>query len=229
MNWLLRKPFHPVARRLFGKHCPVCGKKSLTEKGHRLWEELIQEWELSPAWADWFSRRESEGCSCCGIRARSQSLAKALVRYAGATRSLIELTAQPSFQRLAVAEMGLDYTFYSFRGDFAALKAKAKAELTKKGFEDAFNTFPSASAAKDMAYFTKGNMMSAVAASTTGTAKPPKMPDIAMVMIYKDTRITPKAFKANYRPGKDIGWVSVAVMGRREKTPFDTLREWIGL
>jgi SAM-dependent methyltransferase len=105
MNWLLRKPFHPVLRRLFGKHCYVCGKKSLTEKGHRLWEELIQEWELSPEWADRFSRRESEGCSCCGIRARSQSLAKALVKYAGAARSLKELTARPSFQRLAVAEI----------------------------------------------------------------------------------------------------------------------------
>jgi hypothetical protein len=135
----------------------------------------------------------------------------------------------PKAQLASMQKMGLDYTFYSFRGDFAAVKAKAKAELTKKGFEDAFKTFPSASAANDMAYFTKGDMMSAVAASTTGTAKPSKMPDIAMVMIYKDTRITPKAFKAHYMPGKEIGWVSVAVMGRRERTPFDTFREWIGL
>jgi SAM-dependent methyltransferase len=53
-----------------------------------LWPALVEEWELSPAEADYIDRQQGYHCSSCGANLRSMALARAILDHAGFTGTL---------------------------------------------------------------------------------------------------------------------------------------------
>lgn len=57
--------------------CGVCGGTDFTFR-HVLWDALINEWQISPAEAEYIDRQQGETCDICGSNLRSIALANAL-------------------------------------------------------------------------------------------------------------------------------------------------------
>jgi len=59
--------------------CHACGNKSKLIMRGVLWPDLVLQWELNPAWANWIDQREGLRCSICHSNIRSRQLAGCLI------------------------------------------------------------------------------------------------------------------------------------------------------
>lgn len=57
--------------------CPICGDTGLTHSPI-LWDELINEWQLSPDEARYIDAQQGTSCVACGSNLRSMALARAI-------------------------------------------------------------------------------------------------------------------------------------------------------
>lgn len=99
--------------------CPACGQTGRLITNAVLWPDLIAEWELSSAWADWIDEREGRTCEHCGSNLRSRQLALALVssinNELGTTASCLhELCNSPRVTSLDVAEINFVGGLHTF-------------------------------------------------------------------------------------------------------------------
>jgi SAM-dependent methyltransferase len=84
--------------------CGICGG---TEFAFRnvLWPELINEWQLSPAEAEYIARQQGETCSSCGANLRSIALANALRSVLGTTALLKDVPVAPLGRTVSILEI----------------------------------------------------------------------------------------------------------------------------
>lgn len=93
-----------------GEVCPACGKATDIVMRGVLWPELVLQWELNPAWANWIDQREGLRCACCRSNLRSRQLAQSIVIAMNSclgtnSKTLAELVSNTKFQKLKVAEI----------------------------------------------------------------------------------------------------------------------------
>jgi len=93
-----------------GETCPACGHDAPLVMRGVLWPELVLQWELGPAWANWMDQREGLRCAHCHANLRSRHLAQCIVNSMNAqlgtqTQTLPELCAHPRMRELKVAEI----------------------------------------------------------------------------------------------------------------------------
>jgi SAM-dependent methyltransferase len=102
----LRIPLHYI----WGADCTACGKQAVMAQRRALSRELIEAWELSHDWVNYFERREGLLCSACRSSLRAQQMAT-VVASECCTRlglrkiTFAQLVREPAFHQLAVAEI----------------------------------------------------------------------------------------------------------------------------
>ena len=84
--------------------CSVCGNDSFT-RHPVLWQELINEWQLSEEEAGYIDRQQGEICDRCGSNLRSIALANALRAYLSTGLLLQDVVHTPQGQNLAILEI----------------------------------------------------------------------------------------------------------------------------
>ena len=62
-----------------GETCPNCGINAPLSWHGVLWPELVLQWKLTPAWANWMDQREGLRCTNCRSNIRSRQLAQCIV------------------------------------------------------------------------------------------------------------------------------------------------------
>ena len=106
MRLLARAPFVTAA---LGRHCSVCGHKTLRGRRWKLARELVEAWELSPRWRRMFERREGLACLNCDSCSRYRQVACVLLDEFGARstgcENLSDYTTSDHFKRLKIAEI----------------------------------------------------------------------------------------------------------------------------
>ena len=90
--------------------CPACGASEGMKLRGVLWPNLVLQWRLTPAWANWVDQREGLQCRRCRSNLRSRQLAKTVVdqlnvRLGTHASSLAELCQTTKMQQLTVAEI----------------------------------------------------------------------------------------------------------------------------
>jgi SAM-dependent methyltransferase len=100
-NWL---------SKIFGIHrapqsvCVVCGSEDLLFR-KVLWDELIEDWQLSPEEVIYIDKQQGLTCRKCGNNLRSMVLAKAILSRFGEDQSFEQVTRLPKYQNLRVLEI----------------------------------------------------------------------------------------------------------------------------
>jgi SAM-dependent methyltransferase len=84
--------------------CSVCGGKSFRSNAV-LWDELVAEWQLSPAERAYIDRQQGTSCDGCGNNLRSIALADALLAATGAPGTLQDFVASEAAAGLRVLEI----------------------------------------------------------------------------------------------------------------------------
>ncbi len=84
--------------------CGVCGGTSFTFR-RVLWDGLIDEWQLSPAEAEYVDRQQGETCVSCGSNLRTIALANALRAFLGTDDSLTAVPASSVGKMVSVLEI----------------------------------------------------------------------------------------------------------------------------
>lgn len=107
--------------------CPVCGENAGLVMHGVLWPELVRQWGLSPAWANWIDQREGLRCRHCNSNLRSRQLAKTTVslmnrRIGIEAYSLAELCDSDAIQRIAVAEINAAGDLHQFLAKISSLR-----------------------------------------------------------------------------------------------------------
>lgn len=84
--------------------CTVCGGENF--KRHTvLWENLINEWQLSPYETEYINRQQGEYCANCGSNLRSISLADAINHHVGTTKTLNEFAKSAEAVNYSILEI----------------------------------------------------------------------------------------------------------------------------
>jgi SAM-dependent methyltransferase len=81
--------------------------------------DLIERWQLEEPWIGWFNRREGQLCMSCMSSPRVQQMASAIQsalsqNFGRSFKSFDDLTRQPVFQRLRIAEINSVGTLHRF-------------------------------------------------------------------------------------------------------------------
>lgn len=105
--------------RFEGESCPTCGSIEKLSMHGVLWPELVLQWKLTPAWANWMDQREGLRCRSCRSNLRSRHLSKSIVdamnaRLGTQFKTLSELCGTPEMQTLAVAEINAAGNLHPF-------------------------------------------------------------------------------------------------------------------
>ncbi len=113
----------------FGKGidpCPACGLRAKLIHTSVLWPELINEWGLSPIWADWFDKREGSKCEYCCSSLRDRQLAETIINAINTKEgtnfsSLNKLCVAPIARKLMIAEINSVGNLHQFLRDMPEL------------------------------------------------------------------------------------------------------------
>lgn len=117
---ILVRRFDLLQRSLSGdEQCKACGFQGLFLNGRVLWPELIEEWELTPEWVNWFDLREGHSCPKCGSSLRAGQLSEAIIEgissiTAVTGKSLRAVFNQKPVQALCIAEINSAGTLHQF-------------------------------------------------------------------------------------------------------------------
>lgn len=88
--------------------CHVCGEKNFCYR-EVLWPQLIIDWQLAPAEADYINRQQGYCCVACGNNLRSIALALAILSsyaYRGPLNHFVETPAAQNLHVLEINEAG---------------------------------------------------------------------------------------------------------------------------
>src|SRR5262245_27925277 len=115
----LRRLGHIVLSPFAGQWCSVCGAVTARLFRDVSTADLIEQWALQAPWVDWFKRREGILCMRCLSSPRVQHMASALqatlsLDFGRSFKSLDDITQQPEFQRLRIAEINSVGTVHRF-------------------------------------------------------------------------------------------------------------------
>jgi len=82
--------------------CVVCGNNHFAA-GRVLWDELVNEWQISQAERDYIDRQQGTKCTACDCNIRSQALARAVLshwHYSGFFSDFIKIASDLSVLEL---------------------------------------------------------------------------------------------------------------------------------
>ncbi|ANW51954.1 MULTISPECIES: class I SAM-dependent methyltransferase [Burkholderia] len=86
-------------------HCSVCGGKHFSGKAV-LWDDLINEWQISKAEVEYVNRQQGEKCDSCGSNLRSIALAKGILSALNAEdRLLLDVACDARYSHLKILEI----------------------------------------------------------------------------------------------------------------------------
>lgn len=113
--------------RYAGEVCPACGRAADLVMGGVLWPELVLQWELNAAWANWIDQREGLRCKNCKSNLRSRHLAQNIVslmndRLGTKAVALRDLCANPEMRQIEVAEINAAGDLHQFLSDLSNLR-----------------------------------------------------------------------------------------------------------
>lgn len=116
-----------IGKPLAASVCSACGESSVVKRAGVLWPELILQWRLSPAWANWMDEREGLRCVQCGSNSRSRHLAESIVKALNerldlTATSLAELCRSASIARLSIAEINAAGDLHQFLKNVPTLR-----------------------------------------------------------------------------------------------------------
>lgn len=91
-------------------HCAACNFRGKQKQKNVLWNDLINEWELTQQWTDWFNQREGRYCVNCKCCARTHQLSEAIlqelaIRSGTLYSNLNDAFKQQTIQELIIAEI----------------------------------------------------------------------------------------------------------------------------
>lgn len=109
------------------QNCPVCGTNEGLVMHGVLWPDLVLQWRLSPAWANWIDQREGLRCKHCRSNLRSRQLAKSIVslmndRIGTEVSSLSDLCTSDAIQEIMVAEINAAGDLHPFLENISGLR-----------------------------------------------------------------------------------------------------------
>jgi SAM-dependent methyltransferase len=84
--------------------CEVCGGRDY-EHTPVLWQQLAEDWELSPEEAGYIDVQQGTRCVACGCNVRSIAVAKALLVAKASQGPLASFVEGPRFRSLAILEI----------------------------------------------------------------------------------------------------------------------------
>ncbi len=84
--------------------CTVCGGSQFSAQPV-LWQELIEQWQLSPAEVTYIDRQQGECCTTCGANLRSIALANALRETMGTELTLTNFVNSPESAHIDILEL----------------------------------------------------------------------------------------------------------------------------
>jgi SAM-dependent methyltransferase len=84
--------------------CSVCGGERFSSKTV-LWDELVNDWQLSSAEAAYVNRQQGETCDACGANLRSIALANALRGAMGTDALLNDLPTARQTRNMSILEI----------------------------------------------------------------------------------------------------------------------------
>lgn len=84
--------------------CSACGGESFSSKTV-LWDELVNDWQLSSTEAAYVNRQQGETCSACGSNLRSIALSNALRSAMGKDALLNDLSTLKQTGNVAILEI----------------------------------------------------------------------------------------------------------------------------
>lgn len=85
-------------------HCGICDGTTFTTQ-QVLWKQLVADWQLSPAEADYINRQQGQFCTQCGANLRSIALANAIRAFFRTDKLLQELPGLPEFADARILEI----------------------------------------------------------------------------------------------------------------------------
>jgi hypothetical protein len=138
-------------------------------------------------------------------------------------RSPVVLT-NPSPAKDFHVRWGLDYSLYSFQGDWQILKRQMDRELKDKGFTSSEEgEYP---AAGPIVAYTRADKKLLSAAAKGAPTK--DLPPTTLVYLYGDSKYLPHRLGRG-TPNGELGWVTIEVVSNTHRTPLDRFRDWLGL
>jgi len=84
--------------------CSVCDGTQFT-RYQVLWEQLVNDWQLSPVEAAYVNRQQGENCNACGSNLRSIALADALRAFMGSDECLRDAATSSLGQSMSILEI----------------------------------------------------------------------------------------------------------------------------
>lgn len=78
--------------------CGVCGSREGFTVKQVLWQQLVDEWQLSPYEAEYINAQQGQNCVCCRSNLRSVALAQAIRSYLKTDLLLRDIHAHEFFQ-----------------------------------------------------------------------------------------------------------------------------------
>jgi SAM-dependent methyltransferase len=86
------------------QNCYVCGGNDFSFH-EVLWPDLIQDWQLSPAEAEYINFQQGYSCNACGNNIRSIALAKAILSNYPEPGTLVQFVTSDAAKQLSVLEI----------------------------------------------------------------------------------------------------------------------------
>ena len=84
--------------------CTVCGESDFSHQDV-LWDELVNDWQLSPLEVDYINRQQGFSCVECGNNLRSMALANAVLTAYGFSGTLVQFVESDLAKKLNVLEI----------------------------------------------------------------------------------------------------------------------------
>jgi len=84
--------------------CGICGGTSFSRRPV-LWQQLITDWQISDAEADYIDRQQGETCDSCGANLRSIALANAIRSFLRTNELLCEVVETRLVQDISILEI----------------------------------------------------------------------------------------------------------------------------
>jgi SAM-dependent methyltransferase len=116
----LKRPLELLLSRVSGNQiCYACGFKGKQKSKKVLWANLINEWELTSQWVDWYNDREGRYCVNCYCSARANQLALSIIEviktFTGTNNeSLAKAFDKNEVKLLSIAEINSAGTLHQY-------------------------------------------------------------------------------------------------------------------
>src|SRR5438876_5380355 len=120
--------------------CGVCGGREFSTR-QVLWDNLINDWQLSQPEAEYVNRQQGEACTHCGANLRSIALANAFRSFLNTSRVLSDTELPRAWNNISILEINEAGTLTPFLRKFAGYRYAGYPEVDMHALPYAAETF----------------------------------------------------------------------------------------